>query len=369
MNKSWIAAGVVVLATVGWFASGSQSESPPPAPPARMAGTAQPFLVEVADSVATPVEQILSVPGVTRPLRAVTVRARITSTVEEILVREGERVAAGDVIVRLDVEDRSAALTRAQAAADQATADYQSAEGLSRRGAVSETDLRGRFTQMQTAKADLETAQLALANVEIKAPFDGIFDRRTVEIGDRVTPDMEGGIGSVIDNSKLIADIEVPQQAIAAVRPGVTAEVVLLDGRQFTGTVTFVASSAEPETRTFRAEVEIDNRDGTLPAGMSAKILLPTATVSAHLVSPAVLILDDQGRLGAMVVEDDKAQFLPVTMVRATGEGIWVAGLPDEARIVTGGQGFVRPGEPVRISTAPAPAPQSAAAPAAEIDG
>jgi multidrug efflux system membrane fusion protein len=369
MNKSWIAAGVVVLATVGWFASGSQSESPPPAPPARMAGAVQPFLVEVTDSVAKPIEQILSVPGVTRPLRSVTLRARVTSTVEEIRVREGQRVAAGDVIARLDVEDRRAALTRAQAAADQATADYQSAEGLNSRGAVSETDLRQRFTQMQTAKADLETAQIALANVEIRAPFDGIFDRRTIEIGDRVTPDMADGIGAVIDNSKLVADIDVPQQAIGAVKPGVTALVTLLDGRERTGIVTFVAASAETETRTFRAEIEIDNRDGSLPAGMSAKVMLPTATVAAHLVSPAVLILDDQGRLGAMVVEDGKAAFLPVAMVRATGEGIWVSGLPDEVSIVTGGQGFVRPGEPVRVSTAPAPAPESAEAPAGGIEG
>lgn len=369
MNRSWIVAGVVVLATVGWFASGSQSENPPPAPPARMAGAAQPFLVEVVDSVAEPVEQLLSVPGVTRPVRAVTVRARVTSTVDALLVREGERVSAGDVILRLDVEDREAALTRAQAFADQASADYESAQGLRSRGAVSEADLRQRFTQMQTAKADLETAQLALANVEIKAPFDGIFDRRTVEVGDRVTPDMPDGVGSVIDISKLVADIEVPQQAIAAVRVGVEARVTLLDGRERTGTVTFVSASAEPETRAFRAEVEIDNADGGLPAGMSAKIVLPTATVAAHRVSPATLILDDEGRLGAMVVADGKAAFLPVTMVRATGEGIWVAGLPDQARIVTGGQGFVRPGEAVRVAVAPAAAPESAQAPAGEIEG
>lgn len=357
MNKSWIAAGVVALATVGWFASGLQSDEPAPAPPARMAaGAGDAFLVEIAESTAQPVEQVLTLLGATRPLRSVTLRPRITSTVVEINAREGERVEAGAPIVRLDVEDRAALHLRAEASYEQAVADHESAESLRTRGAVSATELRQRYTAMQTASADLEAARIAMDGTVIAAPFAGVFERRSVELGDRVSPEMADGVGQVIDISTLIVVVDVPQQSIGRLRPGQRALVTLMTGDQVEGRISFVAASADPPTRSFRTEIEIANPDQRLPAGMSAKVLIPTETVQAHFLSPALLVLDDVGRLGVKVVDaEGVVDFVAAEIVRGGADGVWVAGLPDSARIITVGQGFVRPGETVRTASAPMP--------------
>ncbi len=357
MNRSWIAAGLVVIATIGWFASGLLQDEPAPAPPSRMraeAGAA--FLVEIVESTAQPVEEVLTLLGATEPARRITLRPRIAGTVVEIAAREGELVEAGQVIVRLDVEDRALALTRAEAALEQAEADYASAQSLSERGAVSATELRQRFTALQTARADLEAARIALANTEIVAPFDGVLDRRTVELGDRVSPEMADGIGTLIDISSLIVEVDVPQQSIGRVRRGQPAEVIFLNGQEATGLVTFVAASASRETRSFRAEITIPNEEARLPAGMSARAVVPTGTTEAHFVSPALLVLDDEGRLGVKTVDEASVvRFVPVEIVRGETEGMWVAGLPASARIITSGQGFVRAGETVRVTTGAMP--------------
>ncbi len=79
--------------------------------------------------------------------------------------------------------------------------------------------------------------------------------------------------------------------------------------------------------------------------------------VEAHLVSPAILALGDDGRLGVKTVEaENTVAFHPVEVVQAEAQGVWVRGLPDEARIVTLGQGFVRQGETVRVAEAEADA-------------
>src|SRR5690606_1205126 len=148
-------------------------------------------------------------------------------------------------------------------------------------------------------------------------PFDGVLDRRTVELGDRVSPEMADGIGTLIDISSLIVEVDVPQQSIGRVRRGQPAEVIFLNGQEATGLVTFVAASASRETRSFRAEITIPNEEARLPAGMSARAVVPTGTTEAHFVSPALLVLDDEGRLGVKTVDEASVvRFVPVEIVR-----------------------------------------------------
>jgi len=107
----------------------------------------------------------------------------------------------------------------------------------------------------------------------------------------------------------------------------------------------------------------VPNPDGALRAGLSAEVRIPVGEVSAHFVSPALLALDDDGRLGVKTVAgDDRAAFHAVDLVRAETDGVWVTGLPQRVRLITVGQGFARAGERVRPVTAadsdlPAPAP------------
>ncbi|MDX1541801.1 MAG: hypothetical protein R3349_10410, partial [Geminicoccaceae bacterium] len=115
------------------------------------------------------------------------------------------------------------------------------------------------------------------------------------------------------------------------------------------GRIRYIASQAEPTTRTFRIELEVPNPKGRLPAGVSAELSIATDEVPAHPVPASLLALDDDGRLGIKsVTGDDRVRFHEAEIVRADGDRLWLAGLPEELRLITVGQGFVRDGDPVR---------------------
>jgi multidrug efflux system membrane fusion protein len=122
--------------------------------------------------------------------------------------------------------------------------------------------------------------------------------------------------------------------------------VDFITGEQRSGVVSFIGANADQQTRTFRVEVTVDNPDSVMPAGLSARIALPTGQARGHFISPAILSLGTNGELGIKIVEDDNTvAFLPVAIVRAQTDGVWITGLPESASIITVGQGFVNAGD------------------------
>jgi membrane fusion protein, multidrug efflux system len=122
-------------------------------------------------------------------------------------------------------------------------------------------------------------------------------------------------------------------------------------GHSEAGRVCFISASAEPQTRTFRVEIRTPNSDGEIPSGISAETRIPTQEIDAHFVSTAVLSLGTDGALGVKTVgADGTVAFNAIDVVRAQTDGVWISGLPDSARIITIGQGFVQAGDEVRVS-------------------
>ena len=149
--------------------------------------------------------------------------------------------------------------------------------------------------------------------------------------------------------------IQVPQQALSRISQDQIADVQFITGEQHTGVVTFIGGNADQQTRTFRVEIAVDNPQSVMPAGLSARVTLPTGSARGHFISPAILSLGTNGDLGIKtVLEDNTVAFTPVSIVRAQTDGIWITGLPEEAMIITVGQGFVNAGDIVdpRIANA-----------------
>ena len=152
----------------------------------------------------------------------------------------------------------------------------------------------------------------------------------------------------MVDNTPLTIRVQIPQQSLKDIAVGQAADVSFITGIDAKGTVKFLSSSASAETRTFTAEIEVENADGSIPAGISARVRIPTGDTQAHFVSPAILSLNTDGTLGVKTVdEEDKVVFNRIAIVRAQTDGIWIAGLPEKAEIITIGQGFVNHGETV----------------------
>lgn len=281
-------------------------------------------------------------------------RARTAGIVEEV-VRQGHVAEQGEQLALLSADDREAGVARAEAAVGSAERDYDAARQLRERGVTSEAELQSRFAQLESARAELRAAQLELQNTRLTAPLSGTVSNVMAELGSFV--DAGGEVLEIVRNDPLIAQIEVRQSEITSVALGQSAQVVFQGGREAEGRVRFIAPVATAETRTFRVEVEVPNPDNAVPAGLSAQISLAMDAVRAHRLSPALIRLDDAGRIGVFVVAEDgqTLRFAPVQIVQARAEAIWVTGLEDRARVVTISQGALSDGQQARVSDTPEP--------------
>jgi multidrug efflux system membrane fusion protein len=353
----WIAAGVLA-ALVAWMGSGFVFPSEPET--ARQTRPEpQPPSVMVAESTAERVVLVFNAEGQAQPDRDTRMRAEASGNVVELFARKGERVEGGTVIARLSSARAEADLARAREELTRARRDFANAQALLDRGAGTADRVADTRAALAAAEAQLAGARQELENLDIEAPFSGRIETLTLDQGEFVAAGED--VGRIVDNRPLTVEIQVPQQALNRIRDGQTATVRFITGQDREGTVTFVGSAAAAATRTFLAEIEVANEDGAIPAGVSARIEIPTGAAQAHFIAPSIISLSPRGELGVKTVEDGIVRFHPVEIVRAEIQGVWVRGLPDTARIITIGQGFVRAGEQVTSRPADAAGMDTAA--------
>lgn len=344
-RSTWIASGIT-LAIVAWMGSGLVL--PSPEPPADTApGAPMPVAVAVAPSQAEPVTLLFNAEGQALPERDTLIRAEASGDVVEVFVGLGDTVEEGAEIARLQSDAAQASLSQARQELAAARRDLENAETLLERGVTTVDRLQQARSAFAQAEARLSSAEEAVSNNVISAPFAGRIEALDIETGEFVQVGAE--VGRIVDITPLTVSFEVPQQALNRLSSGQRATVSFITGQVEEGTVTFVGSAAASATRTFPAEVSIPNPEGAIAAGISAEITIPTDEVLAHFVSPSLVSIDPEGRLGVKTVDDDNTvHFHPIEIVRAEIDGIWVTGLPDTARLITVGQGFVNDGETVR---------------------
>ena len=335
-----------LAAAVGaWMYSGSFTGAAP-RPVEREPAAPPPMTVLVQHARSEEVTRLVVVQGQLEPLRRVEIRAETAGQVVELPVEKGTPVAAGTVLVSLAEDDRLAHLARAEAEVAARAVEVEGFRRLNAKGLQGESQLKAAEAALAAAEADVKRLRLDLDKTRITAPFDGVLEDRLVERGSLV--ERGDAVAELVDRASLLAVGQVPQRNAGQVTVGQPVAVRLLDGRTAEGRVTFVASVAEEGTRSFRIEARVPNAGDALPAGVSAELSVEVGKVSAHFLSPAALTLDDHGRVGVKTVHPDSTVgFFPVSLVRTAAEGIWVTGLPEEARVIVQGQGFVTSGQRV----------------------
>ncbi|MDO7557793.1 MAG: efflux RND transporter periplasmic adaptor subunit [Loktanella sp.] len=345
-RSTWIALALVI-AIIGWMGSSFVF-------PAQDVDETYPIstdkislvAVAVSPSTAENVTKFFSAEGQALPDRETSIRAETTGSIREVLVSKGDTVMAGDIIARFDIVQNEADLNRAQEELVRAQREFDNAEALVGRGVATNDRLSQARATLASAQASVTSAQKAFENSEITAAFGGRVEALDVNTGEFVAAGSE--IGRIVDNTPLTVTIQVPQQSLRNIVAGAKADVTFITGEELTGTVDFVGTSADAATRTFLAEITVENDDGAVPAGVSAQIRIPIGDTTAHFLSPAILSLGTDGTLGVKTVDaDNKVVFTAVTIERAQTDGVWVSGLPDAVDIITIGQGYVNNGETV----------------------
>ena len=337
----WMSSGEVVIGGIG------DGPDAVPAPAERTQSAAvDVFKVEVQTIRAEERNALLEVRGTTEAEAKISVRAETADTIISRPAVEGARVARGDILCVLNTGAREARILEAKAALEQARIDHQAAEKLSTRGFTAQNNVVAQKARLDAAQARLEEAQIERNRIVIKSPIDGIVQSPMANVGDRL--DMGGVCATVVNSDPMIAVGQVSEANIGLLSIGMAGSVKLIDGTMLTGTIRYIAPAADPDTRTFRIEVEMPNADGRAKDGMTALTMIELPAGKAHRISPAILTLDDSGRVGVQSVDEgNKSRFMPVELLGGDKGGVWVAGLPDTVTIITVGQEYITDGQAV----------------------
>jgi multidrug efflux system membrane fusion protein len=350
--------------------------------------------VAALKSVASEIDSAVVLRGQTQATRQVEVRSQASGIVASDPLRKGTYVKQGQMLCRLTpgtleatlaeanarlteararVPETEARLQEAMARLDEAKINDNAAAKLSQGGFATETRVASAQATVRAAEAAVESAKSGLqstqagiegaaarvASVEksiedltMHAPFDGLLEVDTAEIGSLLQP---GALcGTIIQLNPIKVVGFVPELEVQRVEIGALAGARLSGKRDVQGRVTFLSRSADPTTRTFRVEIEIANDDLSIRDGQTAEILISAEGAMAHLLPQSALTLNDDGDLGVrLVAEDSTAQFQKLTLLRDTAAGVWVSGLPDTANVITIGQEYVIDGVHVEASFEP----------------
>tara|TARA_B110000037_G_scaffold14107_1_gene14855 strand:- start:12712 stop:13839 length:1128 start_codon:yes stop_codon:yes gene_type:complete len=288
--------------------------------------------------------------GRTQAFRHVEVRAEQSGRIVSEPVMRGARVSEGDLLCEIAVDDRASNLLEAQSRLEQAEFEYSASLDLQDRGLQSDVIVAQLKAALQSSKAGVARAELALQRTKIVAPFDGVVETRIVELGDLLNA---GTVcASVLDDSPMLLVGLVPEQDIGSLSVGARVASELLTGQRIAGTVNYLARAADNVSRSYRIEVEVDSSFENIRQGITAEILVDSADIQAHLIPSSSLTLDDSGLIGVKTIgANNMVEFNNVEIVgdntSAMNPGVWVTGLNGTVNLITLGQEIVFPGQQV----------------------
>ena len=204
---------------------------------------------------------------------------------------------------------------------------------------------QGQFVEKDFILCSLGIVELN--RTEVKAPFSGYLEQ-IIKPGNF----LERGqvCATIIQLNPITFIAEVPEFNINKVEPGQNVILSLITGEIVEGNLTFVSKSASDSTRTFKVESQVTNINGTIRDGITAEMTIKTRKLLAHQISPSILMLNDDGKLGIRSVKNSIVEFHEVEILEDSETGIWITGIPESIELIVQGQGFVENGQKVSIN-------------------
>ncbi len=370
------AAWIVVLACL--LAAGvaaamlkNRNAAPKPAPAAT--ATQAPRVLEFLPGDVMRVQpralrQLLPVTGSLRALNQASVKAKVPGEVREVLVREGEAVKEGQIIIRMDSSDYQARLDQAKGALNAARGQLEIAaktrdnnKALLAKGFISKNAFDNAESQYDIARANVESARgaldvarKALADTVLRAPISGLVSSRSVQPGEKVSADNR--LLDVIDLSQMEMEAAVPASEIVHVTIGQEVPVKAEGMPQaVTGKVVRINPATQAGSRSILVYIRIDNPQNLLRAGMFAEAKLTIAGKDDVLTVPRSALHGEGAASYVYAIENGKLVRKPVTPGMRGDDGSGdaieiVTGLKRGMQIVKTDLGSLPSGAEVRIT-------------------
>lgn len=365
MPRRWTAFAALGVLLLGACAQKQADEKGSPA--ARSKGPAA-VPVETAVVETRDVQRAVNAVGSVEAFELVQVTARVQGAVEKVSFREGDRVAAGKLLVEIEPSRFQIALNLATAQLAKAEAAQAGAEaGAGRRAAVNQKSpglIRGEELETfltaataagadcSAAKAGVEQAQLNLRDAYVRAPLAGVIQTRTVQTGQYVQPGTV--MATIVRKDPLLLRFQVPEQDAASLGTGLVASFTVRGlAQRFNATVTLVAGTADPRSRLVQVTAEVtDANKEALRPGTFAEVNVPVGGSRTAPVIPQTAIRPSERGFLAYVVEGDQAKERVVELGLATDDGrVEVrAGLQANEQLVVRGAEALRDGAKVKVA-------------------
>ncbi len=372
-----IIAAVIALAALGIGARAMLPARPAaPAAPAATAAAAPATLEFLPQEIvsAEPVElrQVLRLSGSLNAVDLASVKARVGGDVREVLVREGEPVKAGQIVVRIDAAEYEARVAQARGNLNNARAQLEIAAktrdnnlALVERGFISKNALDNSTSQFAGAKASVDAAQGALDLVQkslndtvIRAPIAGLVSARLVQPGEKVAPDSK--LIDIVNLQKMELEAGVPAADVARVAIGQPVELGV-EGlpERFEGRVARINPATQAGSRSVPVYIRVANPQNLLRAGMFAEARLTLASKAGVLALPQSALRKDGSGAYVFVIADGKIERRAVTLGASGLAGDEfrtevASGLQAGMQVIRTDMGNLRPGTPVRVVAAAA---------------
>ena len=339
--------------------------------------------------------------GITKSIFDIQITARREGLVKNIYFKDGSSVNEGDVIMSLEQQtlqqelnaakallkaeenrleflkvrfqqdgSHSKRIDSAKAELSKSKKDFESSKKLKDKGFRTELELATKYARYKSAEAsltelleiskDLEISN-STANIqkiysdiakikqqikftEITAPRSGRIENIHVDVGEYI--DNGENVVHLIGLDELIVEMQIPQSSISAIKIGDLVEIKFGDKKYYSGRVQKIGAVANDATRTFNIEVQIENSDLKLRAGMTAEAQIKINQVEAFKISPAHLTTDNNGNLYVKVIGANKeVENKAIKIVKTNDNFAYISGLMDKTIVLTTGQAFLKEGD------------------------
>jgi len=285
--------------------------------------------------------------GTIRAKLRATLEAKISGRIDALPVLLGQKVKVGNLVARLDAAEIKARLDQARAALQQAERDFKRASTLLEQQAMTRSEFERADSRYLVAKGAVAEAEAMMAYVEVVAPFDGVVTRKFVDVGDLAVPGKP--LVSVEDPNALQMEADVPEAIAGRVQEGAQLQVRVDTLQQpIIATVTEKAPVADPDSRTFRAKLDLPPGQPVMP-GQFARLRVPVGEAETLRVPNGALVKRGQLEI-VFVVEDQRAKLHLVKSGKHLGDEVEIlSGLDTGDTVVVEGAPLLKDGQPVTL--------------------
>jgi RND family efflux transporter MFP subunit len=294
--------------------------------------------------------QRLEAVGDGRSLRSAELTAEVSGRVAEVDVSAGDRVVAGERIIRLDDRSEQLALERARLNLEDRQVHLGTVERMAATASISESELRDARSAVRSAQLQVQEAELALSRREVLAPFTGIVSSVSVQVGNLVG--VQTTVARLDDRSRLQIAFRIPERFISAVSLDQAVQVTTTATGMPTmmGVINELDGRLDSSTRTLEVLAEVDNSEDLLRPGMSFQIAMEFSGDEYFAIHPLAIQWNMEGPFLWALDENKRADQVPIQIIQRREQDVLVAGdLAQYEQVVIEGVQTLRPG--VEVTT------------------